>query len=193
MESPSGNTVNDIHDTLQAQQSEVKGGCQPDFRTKLGPDLTDGSPYTINLHVSLRPWEGSMNLIKSKILGSMNLIKIKNRPPEVGESARAMAATARQKRLYLHHQGEFQNENCTLGSLHDSDHDLRAIKGWDQQFGCYIWAEFRSTFQGVKMCLKLFITIVCSSTLYVYSDVTFSPAHPISWLHQPRLLPILMH
>ena len=44
-------------------------------------------------------------------------------PPEVGERARAMAATARQKRLYLHHQDEFQNHNCTLGSLHDSDHD----------------------------------------------------------------------
>ena len=28
----SGNTVNDIHDPPQAQQSEVKGGCQPDFR-----------------------------------------------------------------------------------------------------------------------------------------------------------------
>ena len=28
---PSGNTVNDIHDPPQAQQSEVKGGCQPDF------------------------------------------------------------------------------------------------------------------------------------------------------------------
>ena len=41
------------------------------------------------------------------------------------------------------------------------------------------------------MCLKLFITIICSSTLHVYSGVTFSPAHPISWLHQPRLLPIL--
>ena len=44
-------------------------------------------------------------------------------PPEVGESARAMAATARQKRLYLHHQGEFQHKNCTLGSLNDSDYD----------------------------------------------------------------------
>ena len=44
-------------------------------------------------------------------------------PPEVGESARAMAATARQKHLYLQHQGEFPNQNCTLGSLHDSDHD----------------------------------------------------------------------
>ena len=29
---PSGNTVNDIHDPPQGQQSEVKGGCQPDFR-----------------------------------------------------------------------------------------------------------------------------------------------------------------
>ena len=29
---PSGNTVNDVHDPPQAQQSEVKGGCQPDFR-----------------------------------------------------------------------------------------------------------------------------------------------------------------
>ena len=28
---PSGNTVNDIHDPPQAQQSEVKGGCQPNF------------------------------------------------------------------------------------------------------------------------------------------------------------------
>ena len=34
-----------------------------------------------------------------------------------------MAATARQKRLYLHHQGEFQHKNCMLGSLNDSDHD----------------------------------------------------------------------
>ena len=29
---PSGNTVNDIHDPPQGQQSEVKGGSQPDFR-----------------------------------------------------------------------------------------------------------------------------------------------------------------
>ena len=41
----------------------------------------------------------------------------------LGESARAMADPARQKRLYLHHQGEFENQNCTLGSLHDSDDD----------------------------------------------------------------------
>ena len=44
-------------------------------------------------------------------------------PPEVGESARAMASTARQKRSYLHHQGEFQHQNCTVGTVHDSDHE----------------------------------------------------------------------
>ena len=43
--------------------------------------------------------------------------------PEVEESARAMAATARQKRSYLHHQGEFQHNYFDFVSLHDSDHD----------------------------------------------------------------------
>ena len=64
---PSGNTVNDIHDPPQAQQLEVKFGCQPDFRpAKLGPDLTDGTPYTTNLQVCLGPWVGSMNIIRSR-------------------------------------------------------------------------------------------------------------------------------
>ena len=44
-------------------------------------------------------------------------------PPEVEESARAMAATARQKRSYLHHQGEFQHNYFDFMSLQDSDHD----------------------------------------------------------------------
>ena len=43
-------------------------------------------------------------------------------PPEVGENARAMAATARQKRLYLHHQDEFQHNYYVVVSLHHSDH-----------------------------------------------------------------------
>ena len=34
-----------------------------------------------------------------------------------------MAATARQKRSYLHHQGEFQHNYFDFVSLHDSDHD----------------------------------------------------------------------
>ena len=44
---------------------------------KIGPDLTDGTPYTTNLHVFLRPWVRSMNIIKSK----MNLIKKKLKTP----------------------------------------------------------------------------------------------------------------
>ena len=44
-------------------------------------------------------------------------------PPEVEESARAMATTARQKRSYLHHQGEFQHNYFDFVSLHHSDHD----------------------------------------------------------------------
>ena len=44
-------------------------------------------------------------------------------PPEVEGSARAMAATARQKRSYLHHQGEFQHNYFDFVSLHHSDHD----------------------------------------------------------------------
>ena len=43
-------------------------------------------------------------------------------PPEVEESARAMAATTRQKRSYLHHQGEFQHQLFAVRSGHDSDH-----------------------------------------------------------------------
>ena len=31
--------------------------------------------------------------------------------------------TAQQKCLYLHHQGEFQHQNCTVGTVHDSDHE----------------------------------------------------------------------
>ena len=51
---PSGNTVNDIHDPT----SPAIGGQKVDLSwilaPKLGPDLTDGTPYTINLHVFLR-------------------------------------------------------------------------------------------------------------------------------------------
>ena len=68
---PSGNTVNDIHDPPQAQQLEVIVDVSRIFAQdfpKLGPDLTDGTPYTINLHVflrtRLRPLVGSMNLKK---------------------------------------------------------------------------------------------------------------------------------
>ena len=45
---------------------------------KLGPDLTDGTPYTTNLQVFLRPWVGSMNL--TKFLSSS--LKVVPRPSE---------------------------------------------------------------------------------------------------------------
>ena len=77
---PSGNTVNDIHDPHKPSNRRSKLDVSRIFAQhfpKLGPDLTDGTPYTINLHVFLRPWVGSMNIIEiKKILGSMNLIKI---------------------------------------------------------------------------------------------------------------------
>ena len=31
--------------------------------------------------------------------------------------------TALQKRLYLHHQGEFQYHNCMVRTVHDSNYD----------------------------------------------------------------------
>ena len=52
---------------------------------KLGPHLTDCTPYTTNLHVFLRPWLGSMNIIFLKILGPMNLIKIPPKMPTTCE------------------------------------------------------------------------------------------------------------
>ena len=66
---PSGNTVNDFHDPHKPSNWRSKVDVSRIFAQdfpKLGPDLTDGSPHTINLHVFLRPWVWSMNLIKSK-------------------------------------------------------------------------------------------------------------------------------
>ena len=57
-------------------------------------------------------------------------------------------------------------------------------KDWVQQFRCCIWAKFRSTFHIIDMYLKLLNHSCGSSTYYVFSDVTFSSAHVISWLHQ---------
>ena len=54
---------------------------------------------------------------------SQNLLLRMVLPPDVGESARAMASMARQKRSHLHHQGEFQHQNCTVGTVHDSNHE----------------------------------------------------------------------
>ena len=39
------------------------------------------------------------------------------------ERSIAMAADGTTKRLYLHHQGEFQHNYYVIVSLHDGDHD----------------------------------------------------------------------
>ena len=72
---PSGNTVNDIHDPHKPSNWRSKVDVSRIFAQhvpKLGPDLTDGTPYTTNLHVFLRPCLGSMN--------------IKNQNPQINES-----------------------------------------------------------------------------------------------------------
>ena len=85
-------------------------------------------------------------------------------PPEVGESARAMASTARQKRSYLHHQGEFQLQNCTVGTVHDSDHEgvVRIFVGHsyhsNELFTLYYWGE-RERAPHRRVCCKFSIYI----------------------------------
>ena len=61
--------------------------------------------------------------------------------PEVEESALAMAATARQKRSYLHHQGEFQHQLFTFTSGHESDHSgvVRTSVGQAQVVKHYLY------------------------------------------------------
>ena len=64
---PFGNTVNDIHDPHKPSNRRSKVDVSRIFAQhfpKLGPDLTDGTPYTTN--VFLRPWVGSMNIIRIK-------------------------------------------------------------------------------------------------------------------------------
>ena len=66
---PSGNTVNYIHDPHKPSNRRSKLDVSRIFAQhfpKLGPDMTDGIPYTITLHVFLRPWVGSMNIIKNQ-------------------------------------------------------------------------------------------------------------------------------
>ena len=64
-----------------------------------------------------------------------------------------MAATARQKRSYLHHQGEVQHQNCTVGTVHDSDHDgvvrifVRHSCHWNELFILIIYAALYFLYQ----------------------------------------------
>ena len=66
---PSGNSVNDIHDPHKPSNWRSKVDVSRIFAQhfpKRGPDPTDGTPYTTNLHVFLRPWVMSMNIIRIK-------------------------------------------------------------------------------------------------------------------------------
>ena len=67
---PSSNTVNDIHDPHKPSNRRSKVDVSRIFAQhfpKLGPDLTDGTPYTTNLQVFLRPWVGSMRIKHSRV------------------------------------------------------------------------------------------------------------------------------
>ena len=64
---PSGNTINDIHDSHKPSNRRSKVDVSRIFAEhfpKLGPDMTDGTSYSTNLHVFSRPWVGYMNIIK---------------------------------------------------------------------------------------------------------------------------------
>ena len=43
-------------------------------------------------------------------------------PPEIDGALEQWRPTARQKRSYLHHQGEFHHQLLSFRSVHDSDH-----------------------------------------------------------------------
>ena len=57
---------------------------------KLGPDLTDGTPYITNLQVFLRPWVGSMNIIRIKNSRVNESHKNKNKTPTTCEGGAAV-------------------------------------------------------------------------------------------------------
>ena len=55
-------------------------------------------------------WSGSLWGLRKTVLAT-----------NVEESDRAMVSDGTTKAL--HHQGEFQHQNCTVGTVHDSDHE----------------------------------------------------------------------
>ena len=89
-------------------------------------------------------------------------------PPEVGESARAMASTARQKRSYLHHQGEFQHQNCTVGTVHDSDHEgvVRIFVG--------------HSYHSNELCILYYIILHYAAQFFLYQECNIE-GQPHSW------------
>ena len=83
---PSGKTVNDIHDPHKPSNWRSMMDVSWIFAQhfpKLGPDLTDGTPYTTNLHVFLRPCLGSMNIISGGSGDSSNGLVVRGFASEV--------------------------------------------------------------------------------------------------------------
>ena len=96
-------------------------------------------------------------------------------PPEVGESARVMASTARQKRSYLHHQGEFQHQNCTVGTVHDSDHD--GVVRIFVRHSCH-WNELFTLITLIIYAAQFFPYQECNVTSLRCSRPPPPPPHP---------------
>ena len=107
-------------------------------------------------------------------------------PPEVEESARAMAATARQKRSYLHHQGEFQHNYFDFVSLHDSDHDGSA---YDNSRSTDI---FRSISLYVRSITHLSCTFVRTNSARSFTRLVLSACADVAKFRVPEKLLILI-
>ena len=77
-------------------------------------------------------------------------------PPEVERALEQWRPTARQKRSYLHHRGEFQHQLFTFRSVHDSDHGgvVRISLGQSQTLllfiSCWIYLFTRHNFSPTR-------------------------------------------
>ena len=107
-----------------------------------------------------------------------------------------MVATARQKRLYLHHQGEFQHNYFDFVSLHHSDHDgvVRIFVGHSEivkRLLHYLHYITRHNFLYTRCVIYIYIYIyiysVCEPTVlaYINSYLLFAMASK-SHYHQRK-------
>ena len=67
-----------------------------------------------------RQWTTAITAVWSESLWGLRKTVLAT---NVKESDQAMAADGTTKAFYLHQQGEFQHQNCTVGTVHDSDHE----------------------------------------------------------------------
>ena len=98
-------------------------------------------------------------------------------PPEVDGALEQWRPTARQKRSYLHHQGEFQHDYFDFVSLHHSDHDgvVRIFVGHSEIVKRllinYITRNFISYTRSVK--------IIYAAQFFLYQEC--NEGQPHSW------------